>query len=200
MALTAFAVIFSTSFMACNKDDDDNKGNDGISGEPSIVEAKSIDGDCSGVATVKVVVELLLEDVVIATGEFKNGGFKIQLPETIPGSDLMPVDDWFDIDLVSDESAKISWCEPDHVYGYDKDGDFVGDFAFINGVYIDEGVYILRIYADRDFTVKGNDYYSYYDCTFKKGWNIVYFDEEEGTATTTKPSGKTLRWKFFRYE
>jgi hypothetical protein len=195
-------VILATALVACNKDNDKNGnggggGGGGINSDPSIVEAKSVEGDCSKVKSVKMVVEFFDEDVVIASGEFKNGGFKLQLPKTISDSDLMLATDWFENNVVSDKNAKITWCEPDFVYGFDENGEEVGIFYLSSGDMIDDDSFARYIYADRKFTVKGSDNYSV-DCTFNEGWNILYevYDDPEELLTTNKPSGKDFRWLF----
>ena len=51
------------------------------------------------------------------------------------------------------------------------------------------------VYADRDFTEKGKNVYGLQmDCSYKKGWNIVYRQDKK--ITTQKPLNEIFRWIF----
>ena len=181
-------------FVGCNKDDD------GINKDSSIIEAKNVIGVTNDVVKVMLYLDVEGEgsDGEIASADFKNGGFKIKLPKTIPAANLYPIGDWEDEGVVvSDKSAKYSggfWME---IVGYDKNDDQVKWFELRDSRGGDYSCYVTYTYVDRNCTVKGNDGFEYFDCTFKKGWNIVYVDESSGNhcnITTTKPSGITYQW------
>ena len=173
-------------FVGCNKDDD------GINKDSSIIEAKNVIGVSNDVVKVKLYLDVDGEgsNTEIASADFKNGGFKIKLPKTIPAANLYPIGAKFDIDeglVISDKSAKYSggfWME---IVGYDKNDDERESFKLYDSRGGDYG-YVTYTYVDRNCTVKGN----IYDCKFKKGWNIVYLGEFG--ITTTKPSGITYQW------
>ena len=167
-------LIVSILFVGCNKDDDD------IGSNTSVIEAKNIEGVSSKVTTVVVYGG---DNELFGTGDFKNGGFKIKLPKT-PSRDLVSVEGW---DYASDQNANVSDLYYIEIYGLDAKGDYVGHFELKD----DESYYVNYVYADRKFTLKGDRY----DCSFKKGWNIVYLGG--GTITTTKPSGVTFKWYWY---
>jgi len=151
----------------------------------------------------------------IASCSYEKNGFKIKLPKTLNGKFLEPWDDdGMDYITISDKNAKVGIVE---FYALDKSGEEIGEFYFegkSSSIFSEgEAVYV---YADRNFTMKGTDEgfeeedefsYSWYEecnCTFKKGWNIIYttydvdIDSQKVTIllTTNKPSGMNWVWSF----
>jgi hypothetical protein len=189
------------AFTGCNKDDDPS------SGSASVIEAKSVTGDCSDVATVKAMYydpyggedeeEYFAE---IASANFKNGGFKLNLPTNV--SDVIFVyPQWYWLTsskYSSDRGARLSNV---YVMAYNSAKEIIGEFYHGNDD-DDYGCHVYYMYADRKFTVKGEGGddmdADYYDCNFKKGWNIMYYvdDGKNEGFTTQKPSGVAFKWYF----
>ena len=180
-------------------------GNNGGENEKDfVIEVTNVIGSSSGVVTVKAL-EWIFDDV-IASAEYKNKGFKLTLPNTMQSKYLQyDVSEYFDVlpSMVSDKNAKVSEV---YLLAYNNAGDVIGGFDMS-----DEGmdfyVFATYYYADRDFTIKGIDNSEDYDvewnCTFKKGWNIMYWYEDDGwdeLYTTQKPSGINLQWYFLNFE
>jgi len=173
-------LIVSILFVGCNKDDDD------IGSNTSVIEAKNIEGVSSKVTTVVVYAG---SNELFGTGDFKNGGFKIKLPKTPSDKSLESVKG----SNASDQNAKTTDLYYREIYGLDANGDCVGVFSLSSDDY-DNYYYVNYVYADRKFTLKEGDYY---DCSFKKGWNIVYISSSSSIVTTTKPSGVTFKWHWY---
>ena len=186
-------------FTTCNKDDD-SSGNTS-SENPSFINAKNVvsNGD---IVSVKALMENYIteEDVVIATSKFENNGFTMVLP-TPPEQCLYEVRGTFN-GIVSDLKAKIGFL---NVGAFNMKDKKEGALYFL-GISANYYVDAYYIYADRDFTVKGqggNYYYTEYNCSFKKGWNILYYVENSsGNKTyyaTKKPAEVTMEWVFDDY-
>ena len=212
LMLLSIAVCIGIS--SCSNDDDDSSGG----GNPSVIDVKVENGNeyNDWIATVKA---LIVEDegrysdggyywigYEVASCEYKNGGFKLNLPSSIPSQYLEP---WYDEDdedynyiHVSDKNAKVQniW-----ILAYNEQGREIGCFS-LEGSNANFDVETWYIYADRNFTVKGtveDDEDKFVcDLSFKKGWNIIYDKDIEdvgNTISTSKPSGVTLKWYFEEY-
>ena len=180
-------LIISILFVGCNKDDDD------IGNNASIIEAKNVEGVSSEVVTVEV--GLAYYDGLIATGDFKNGGFKVKLPKTLSDEYLESVEEEYISGTASDKNAKITDLYTFEIWGLDAKGNYVGGFELID----DECFRVTYVYADRKVTLKGKGKDGEdLDCSFKKGWNIIYINGcSNGGITTTKPSGVTFKWYYY---
>jgi hypothetical protein len=188
-------------FTACKKDNKDGDGGSGNGNYPDdgtfMIDANSVTNSSSDIVTVKAVAASLSNDV-LATSKYRNG-FRLMLPKTLDEELLYDV--W-----VVNESLKIS--DPDAkeafilILAFDKKDEVIGQLCYAAS-YIGTNY----VYADRNFTITGK--YSVqskktinykWDCSFKKGWNIMYyaFDSElkNCTITTTKPSGETFKWYY----
>jgi len=175
------------ALIACNKEGAD----DGIGNNSSIIEAKNVGGDdYSRVATVAVFCNDC-DNEIIATADFKNGGFKLKLPKTVSEEALSTVEYHGMGSVASDMNAKITEFDEMLILAFDAKGDDVGEFGLEA---VDTSWYVNYVYADRKFTLKGDDC----DCTFKKGWNILYLNARE--ITTTKPSGVTFKWFYSNHD
>jgi hypothetical protein len=92
------------------------------------------------------------------------------------------------------------------MFACDDEQNDIGDFWQSDE---DRGIEASYLYADRDLTVKGisrwyDDYEGEYyeeefNCSFKKGWNIVYFIADNDKITTQKPSGANLKWYYYEW-
>ena len=195
--------------MSCKKD---SKEGGEITG--FVIEAENVIDANDDIATVKAISGMEDEMEVIATGKYKNGGFKLTLPSTLNSKYLLSISE--DIEegmVVSDPNAKVGAAN--WFVAYDKDGNEIGEF---DCVYYDEetntnATSLFHFYADRDLTITGTIIYEHewfgytteiYDCSFKKGWNVFYFIEEWDndntyynlTLTTKEPSGITFNWYY----
>ena len=196
IALMAIA-LFST----CKKDDDTVV-------KPSVMSAKNVINSNSDIVSVKALTydDNTDEEVILATTPYQNDGFKLTL-KTPPENCLYEIGYAFEFEderiVVSDPNAKIGFAGATAYNHKDKE---MGEFYFI-GISTRCYVDAIYIYADRNFTVKGKidygesvSYYEEYNCSFKKGWNILYVIEGnfEGHLlfTTKNTSGVTLEWVF----
>lgn len=196
--LLSMTVIIGIS--SCSKDDDE-----GGSGNPSVIEAKVVDGNeyNDWIATVKA---LIVEDEArypgggyyfigyeLTSGKYENGGFKLNLPNNVPSQYLASYGDMdFDSKFVSNTNAKAAtiW-----ILAYNEQDREIGSFR-LAGTTIDEVATYL--YADRNFSIKGNDEEGDVNLSFRKGWNIFYTKEtnDSFSATTSKPGGINFKWYF----
>jgi len=163
-----------------------------------VVEATNVIGGISSITTVKA---FTWNGYEFATAEYKNSGFKIVFPKSLPDYELESFIDVFDLpsSLISDRYAKVV---PAFLVAYNSHNEEIGEFMHLYEGY-DYYAYVHYVYVDRDFTVKGTDnsadWEVAWNCTFKKGWNVLYWIEDDGwdeLFTTQKPSSINLRWYF----
>lgn len=200
-----FLSVLSASFTACNKDDDD--------GDSSTVGSK-ITATVSGVGSGQVDTVVLYYSAhatyeLIAKAAFKNNGFTMELPETLPSRYLETLKNDMPAGVaISDASAK--GCFNTSIRAL-KNDSFVGDIEYLNFSGKEEdyktgAAYVELVFVDRDVTITGtdtnDDYTQQYNCNLKKGWNYiadVYKGEDSNKkdiyeATTSLPGG--LKWYF----
>jgi len=203
--LFAVITIFSVTFVACEKDD--------IGGNASIIEAKNVDvsectfwtdgyveynpitgewewipGKYSSANIIAVKAILSNYDYEVAESEFRSNSFSLKL-SNVPEHYLDFVTSWSRIteDMISDKNAKWQFIR---VYVYDdKKNDWRLSLRDSRDMY---GEYV---YVDRKFTIQGVNNGYQYDCSFKKGWNIIY--EFNGKYMTKKPSDTNFRWEVY---
>ena len=192
-------VVLSFAFVACKKDKDKDTGNknNGIE-NPSVIDAKNVVDGSSDIFIVNA--ELWNYDAkdynVIASCEYKNSSFKLNLPETVPDECLYTIgENWYFLtEIISDENAKVADLG---IFAYTNEEEYLGKFLLGDDM---QSVEVTYIYADRDFTIIGIDeslgLSEIYDCSFKKGWNIRYFVKSRDgyLRTTKKPAGVILKW------
>ena len=177
---------------SCGKSEDD--------GGASTIKATSVVNNVhnaisdSEVITVKAVAS---DGGVIAETQYKNKGFTLELPSTVPDKYLQLILQHETHGIsISDESAKAFTLENINIRGYDKDNYSIGYFSFNGSIYENTEHYVSWVYVDRDVTVKGEVYtdLSKYDLDLKKGWNVVYnsykFSTDIYSYTTQKPDDK----------
>lgn len=170
----------------------------------SIITATNVLYGNSSIATVKFLLyyyadeDSYSEAGVIATGKYENDGFKLTLPDIIDSKYFVnhSLADYFGLEekCISDNKARMTEWGGVSIDAYDKAGNEIGWFN-----YEGEGdIWCFYVYVDRDLTIKGSSAYSgIFDCTFKKGWNIIY---HYGRHTTKKPANMTFRWYFDTYQ
>lgn len=190
------AMAVSTVLTGCNKDDDDNGGG-AIAGNKLTVTV-------SGVGDKVDEVRLYADGATLATAEFKNNSFTLELPNPVAAQylDLLS-EDMPDGVTISAKDAK--GCSINEISAY-KDDMFVGEFYYENydG---DNEIDVYFYYMDRDVTITGKyedpDYIQQFsNCNLKKGWNYVadiYKGEDSSgksiyEMTTSIPSG--VKWVF----
>ena len=90
---------------------------------------------------------------------------------------------------ISDPHVKVGYIS---VIACNSAGSHIGYFDLNNGNWW----YAEYIYADRDFTIKGNSKQGLvFDCYFEKGWNIRYYTPvEKDKYTTQKPLNEKFDW------
>jgi len=202
--LTA-VLLLMTAFVSCKKDP--VSGSSSSNDDASIINATVVNGDDYNgyIATVKAMTGYEDDDdwyeYELVSGKYANGGFKLTLPATVSDKYLWDITDAFEFDdfqgTISDPKAKIvgMWTE-----AYDKNDEDIGEFYCEK--YYDSDNWMEYVYVDRNVTIKGYDdeYGDEYDCSFTKGWNIMYIiiaTNYEWTYTTTKPSGINYKWYFY---
>ena len=177
-------------FAACNKFDVVT-----VHGECT----REVDND-----TVKAIIRIYKKDsdnkaywieYKIASVKYENGEFELNelnFPETVPyeylvtaSEYLFPISETVDI---SDTQSKIGLVD---TYANNNIGNYNGGFSLSSDNWL-----AIHLYADRSFTVKGIDKYGkVIDCSFEKGWNIMYYNSQEG-HTTQKPLNEDFRCRF----
>ena len=151
------ALVLSATFTSCDKDDEDGGTIDKITA--------TVEGGAkyNGVISkVKLGLDIDDEIVVIATGDWSNGGFTIELPKTVDAKYLEPF------------SGNVKVSGP-IVAGFDEDDEFVTIFVCgkkENGPplpYPDVNYYYRAYYIYSDSDLNVSDEFS-----LKKGWNFKH--------------------------
>jgi hypothetical protein len=164
----------------------------------------------NGVTQVKLSVHQADEsNVDVAFATITDGKFTLNLPSTIQAELLMNINEIFGVACVaSDNSAKwidgkLCPCKADSTR--DCNGQKCSTLwpqAEENNEWE-----ILYVYVDKDVIVTndkdnittnddGNIIMSV-SLNLKKGWNVVYFMEDDKYFTTEKPRGLTFVWKYY---
>jgi hypothetical protein len=192
LILTLMVVV--TAFVACKKESSDDY---------FVVDVQNVLGETGGIATVDATFYHTIatdewEEITLSTAKFNDNGFIMQLPSTLQRKYLVKVNfpNWVE---VSDPNAKAS----PNIYFSANSSSGKGYF-WLKGEDINTWIDARYMYADRDYTLKGNKYDLEYNCTFNKGWNIIYyvdrFTDGEPTAiliTTQKPADTPVSWVFY---
>ena len=157
-----------------------------------MINAKIPDGDDYNdrIAVVKLLVncerihdaeneKYIWQGVEVAKGDYRNGGFTINLPDNI--DNLKP----FDFDLppkIKMSKENVMFANADLI-AYNENDEQVGYFLYGHVFFCNETVAFGELlYFDRDFTIVGSDTEikenytldSSASCKFKKGWNFLY--------------------------
>ena len=141
--------------IGCKKDDDVNNDN---AGGVLKITATNVNYSSTKIAIVKALVYWNSEyngsgiDAIAQT-QYKNNGFTLELPATVPAKYLLLFTEEVPQDVnISNKNAKGMFLED--IVGYDKDEYSIGYFAFGD---IKGGIdyFTFWIYADSDVTIKG---------------------------------------------
>jgi len=174
-----------------------------VSGSALVIDATVVNGNDynSKIAIVKAFVLGEYESYEAASGQYVNGGFKLNLPEIVSYTYLNDLDYVLPLyyleGTISDPEAKMTDIR---INAYDKSANYIGQFLCTDSY--DGNNWMFYVYVDRNVTIKGyTSYYDYnvYDCSFTKGWNIIYSGWNNGyyEYTTKKPSGIDYKWHYY---
>jgi len=119
---------------------------------------------------------------------YGNDGFELDFPATIPDEYLQSASN--NGVPLSDIQAKIVSV---HIDAHNVADENIGGFSFRSDKW---GIEFK--YADRDFIEKGiSEYGVEFDCSYKKGWNVVYCTSDGGVKRTTqKPLNEEFKCYF----
>jgi len=162
-----------------------------------VIDATVVNGNNYN-GTIADVVMWNYADYVYASCKYANGGFKLNLPETVAEYSLRGIYDalqlyYFD-GTISDPEAKMTNTR---IRAYDKNANYIGEFWCEDSY--DSNNLMAYVYVDRDVTIQGYvyDYYQY-DCAFTKGWNILYgYWNGYYEYTTQKPLSIDYKWYYY---
>ena len=197
-------------FTSCDKDDE-NQGGSSISKIEVSINNNDLDDDITEVRAV-------LDEsngYVIASCEYINGKFILDLPPTVEEKYLYPfsteeMEEDFPVEIkISDPNAKTTSIM---IMSYDESDNHLGYFhyeKYINNDDIYTETETEVVYADRNVSLTGSFSVTEEGVTvsckvsahLKKGWNYVYmtFSETEKSLslemTTTEPSG--MKWEYY---
>ena len=134
-------------------------------------------------------------------GVYKNGGFEIGFPDSFSNEFLGPFEPHHTLSfggtvILSDINAKTGLiylhASTDHYGTVTKNYSTVGKFVLVG-----DGWIVDYLFSDRSFTVKGiSEYGLEFDCSFSKGWNIIYTRKDYSKITTNQPSNEYFKWYF----
>ena len=185
-------------FASCNKSEptSDSDSYVLIEEDPTIdnsliIKAYNVKNSSSNIvsAKVKMASSEVRYNQIEYSAKYENDGFELNLP-AIPDEYLVLVSGNMtieDIPLNSDIQAKTVLAD---ICAYNNAEVCIGCFNFYNDKWSVEFVY-----ADRSFTKKGISKYDgvEFDCSYKKGWNLIYWSEGGMNRTTQKPSNESFK-------
>jgi hypothetical protein len=125
---------------------------------------------------------------------YENNGFSLEVFEYLPDEYLhSAISEWFPQSVLNNPSANFNSIR---IWAQNNEGQFIGEFCQCDSGFDSWYEYV---YADRDFTAIGNVDNVVYDCSIKKGWNIIYLvgKTKEFLYTTQKPSNINFEWHFY---
>ncbi len=199
-------------------------------GNVSTITATNVINSSNQIATVKAEIYCETENdyghYALAQAQYKNNGFSLELPASVPTKYLEFIlgDSEEDMTGVTISDKTVKCADTQYFTAYDKDDEEIGSLLYMSTDFIDQdensnGTVAMWIYVDKDVTINGeykhvDEYYNEEDITkfnnitFKKGWNIYYTSlkyaynqtTDKHVYTTTismqKTSGVTLKWYF----
>ena len=139
----------------------------------------------------------------LAVANVAQTGGKITLPnpETLHSPMFKVTEAFGSSHNISDPNANVTTFGESAIFGLNSTGEEIAIFwLFANNWETNDwaGAYY---YFDRDCNITGNANGKKATCSFKKGWNILYFrDSQPNTIfTTTKPEGINFNWWYESY-
>ena len=134
-------------------------------------------------------------------GKYKDGSFEIKFPNYFSNEFLGPFYPFYTLSsdgevILSDINAETGviylHASTDHYGVISKNYSPVGKFESVSDKWI-----VDYMYSDRSFTAEGISKYGLeFDCSFNKGWNIMYRMKDYSKITTKKPSNENFKWHF----
>ena len=134
-------------------------------------------------------------------GKYKDGSFEIWLPDTFPNEYLGPFYPEYTLSsdggvALSDNNVKTGviflHASTDHYGIVTKNYSPVGYFELVSDEWI-----VNYLFSDRSFTAQGISKYGLeFDCSFNKGWNMMYSRKDYSKKTTEKPLNENFKWYF----
>ena len=186
----------ATFLVSCEKDNDINENE----GSASKIVATNVINGSSQIATVKTIIwhgDDYEDYDVIAQASYKNNGFTMELPASLPAKCLLPIMYLVSSDyegaeqLISDRTVKgntlwgfRAYNSNDEYLGFLQYSAYSEDYDWCEAIWF---------YVDKDVTVleqRGDNV----NLNLKKGWNICY--NSDVFFTSKKPSGFNLKWEF----
>ena len=171
--ITIFFVAIQLILAGCEKENAVELESKTIDKIIASIEGGNELGEYYQIATVDAIATIYLngqiETNVIATANFINGGFTMELPETVSDEFLSKQIAYNHI-KVRDPNANTKMTYVVYFFAYNTDGEYVGFFEYIN----DSEVWITTAfwYADDDVVLTYGA--GLVSCSLKKGWNLVY--------------------------
>ena len=188
IAISLVVVLFSS----CNKEESTSGNEEEPTNKSFVIEASGIDVKGRDIVTVKAILSAVVPnkngysdfiDNEITSAKFENGGFKLILPDTVLNEYLGKILGIAEGVIVSNIYAKTGYVS---IQGYDNAGESICSFNSRGNEWSFE-----YMYSDSNFTQKGNSF----DCSFEKGWNIMYHRMVNNMIhTTQKPLDENFKW------
>ena len=202
--LIVVALCATTIFTSCRNDDDDDNGNGVFE-----IRATNVAGNTGRIATVRAEI-WGANDRALTVGEapFQNNGFTLRLIDEVPTPFLSPITDleYEGTLTISDRNARMTFVIDCLIlFAYDSNGNAIG-YLGLGNERDNEWSWGTWVYIDRNVTVSGttnwndDDWEVVFDLNLRRGWNTIYFHENENTKrtrfTSQRPSGWSLIWEF----
>jgi hypothetical protein len=210
--IKAFVCLFTVvALCSCSKDDDEENSNGSIPNKMVIaVENGASYNEKIDVVKVEIYSESSNNYVPLVSAPYENGGFTLDLPESVSAQYLEGID--FEEGVpqgltVSNLNAKIGWVylsayklSDETGYFYHGTGDWEGGLVYLDSDYNMTGSHTeSETYEEVIYTYKET-----YNVHGKRGWNMVYEKETnkgnnsyEYEMTTAVPAG--AKWSFYDY-
>jgi hypothetical protein len=192
LTVACISLLAASTFCACDKDKGNDDDNSGLAlGRIEVENGNSYNGE---IDTVKVVIEIEIEDgVVVYSAPYTNGGFTLNLPESVDNKYLEKIGEemsgGFNV-----SNANVKGCAA--ILAAYKSGSVVG--SFYHGTKIFPGA---LMYVDDALTVTGSQDEGEgmaitYNLSLKKGWNMVYPRLTETLIEISAIASKDAKWYF----
>jgi len=187
--LVIAALVVAAVFTSCGRDNDGDECVEGETGVVTQIIAKvenAAEYNLIDMVALRAQISLNQREV-LAVADFKNGGFTLQLPETVDEKYLRPISDrWGEGITISNTSAKI--FSNAYISGYKDDAlnrsyntlECIKEIETSNSV----SLYLKEYwYVDSDVNVSGTHTETFQQfitsnstvsLVLKKGWNVVY--------------------------
>ena len=198
-----YLVVMTIFFAACDKNDLRSDSHVVIEINPNsdkslVIKAYDVENGSNDIDSARVTMGYQSSDFenhyLEFSAKFENGGFELNFPATIPdeylssSSNILLYEDGI---FLSDTHARNT---PIMIVAHNSSGANIGGFGFSSDKWNMGLMYADRSYTEKGFSKGGLEY----DCSYKKGWNIVYWywNETNSKKTTQKPKNKNFKCSF----